>query len=120
MVAGWLVRSSIWRRRRGAERDGRMLPYRAVLFLRQGPDVRLRLRGPVRYERAPAERVDVPRRRVAADARVLQGLQHHQLPGGQHRRANGRLLPQGAEKRSRYEGFEDAHRRLRRYGVAEA
>ena len=35
----------------------------AVLLLRQGPDVRVRLRDSVRHERAPAERVDVPRRR---------------------------------------------------------
>ncbi len=34
---------------------------------------------------AAAERLDVPRRRAAAHARFPQELQHHQLPGGQHR-----------------------------------
>ena len=38
---------------------------------------------------------------MAADARVLQGLQHHQLPGRQHRRADGRLVPQGDQDRRR-------------------
>ena len=55
---------------------------------------------------------------LRADARVLQGLQHHQLPGGQHRRADGRLVPQGDQDRRRPQGPQDAHRRLRRRGAA--
>ena len=99
---------------------GRVLPHRAVLFLRQGPDVRLRLRHSVRHELPPAERVDVPRRRPATDARVPQGLQHHQLPRRQHRRADGRLVPQGDQDGRRPEGPQVPHRRLCRHGAGEA
>ena len=49
-----------------------MAPHRAVLLLRQGPDLRARLRDPVRPERAPDDGVDVRRQRPEADARVLR------------------------------------------------
>ena len=47
--------------------------------------------------------------------RVLQGLQHHQHPGRQHRRADGRLVPQGDQDRRRPEGPQVPHRRLGRH-----
>ena len=46
-------------------------------------------------------------------------VEHRQLPDGQHRRADGRLLPQGDQVAGRHEGPEDAHRRLRRQGARE-
>ncbi len=94
--------------------------HRAVLLLRQGSDVRVRCGDPVRPEYAPAERLDVSRRRPGADARVLQGLQHDQLPGRQHRRADGRLVPQGDQDGRRSEGPEDAHRGYRRAAAGQA
>ena len=89
-------------------------------FFGKDPTFAFALRDPVRHERAPAERLDVSRRRPGADARVLQGLQHHQLPGGQHRRADGRLVPQGDQDGRRLQGPQDAHRRHRRPAAAEA
>ena len=41
---------------------------------------------------ARADCLDVRRQRHGADARVLQAVQHHQLPDGQYRRPNGRLV----------------------------
>ena len=49
-----------------------------------------------------------------ADERVLQEVQRHRLSGRQHRRADGRLVPQGDQDGRRPQGPEDAHRRLRR------
>ena len=106
--------AGVRRRRRRAERDRRGRPHRAVLLLRQGPGVRARLRDPVRPERAPDDGVDVRRQRPEADARVLRQVQHRQLPGRQHRRADGRLVPQGDQVGRRHEGPEVPHRRLRR------
>src|SRR5205085_2978990 len=83
-------------------------------------DVRLRLRDSLRTELSPAERLDVPRRRSGADARVHEGLQRLQHPRRQHRRADGRILPQGIEDRRRHEGPQNADRGLRRRRDAEA
>ena len=93
-----------------------MRAHGALLLLRQGPGVRARLRHPVRPQLAPDDGVDVRGQRPEADARVLRQVQHHQLPGGQHRRADGRLLPQGNQVDGRHEGPEVPHRRLRRQG----
>jgi hypothetical protein len=73
----------------------------------------LGLRDPVRPQLAPDDGLDVRGQRPQADARVLPRLQHHQLPGRQHRRADGRLVPQGDQDAGRHQGSEDAHRRLR-------
>ena len=43
-------------------------------------------------------------------------VQHRQLPDGQHRRADGRLVPQGDQVARRHQGPEVPHRRLRRQG----
>ena len=86
---------------------------RRYYFFGKDPTFALRLRDAVRPEQPPAERLDVSRRRPRADARVLRGLQHHQLPRRQHRRADGRLVPQGDQDGRRPQGPEDAHRRLR-------
>ena len=48
---------------------------------------------------------------------VLQGVRHRQLPGRQHRRADGRLVPQADQVGRRPEGPEDAHRRHGRPGA---
>ena len=51
-----------------------------------------------------------------ADGRVLQEVQHLQPARRQHRRADGRLVPQGDQGGRRPERPEVAHRRLRRPG----
>ena len=51
----------------------------------------------------------------AALQRVPEGLQHRQLPRRQHRRADGRLVPQGDQDGRRPEGPQDPHRRHRRH-----
>ena len=54
-----------------------------------------RLRHPLRPEQPPDDGLDVRGQRPEADARVLRQVQHHQLPRRQHRRPDGRLVPQG-------------------------
>ncbi len=44
-------------------------------------------------------------------------VQHRPVPDGQHRRADGRLVPQGDQVAGRHQGPEDAHRRLCRQGA---
>ena len=44
----------------------------------------------------------------------------HGISGRQHRRADGRLVPQGDQDGRRPQGPQDAHRRLCRQGAAEA
>ena len=72
---------------------------------------------PVRHERAPAERLDDA---TAAACELLREffkdyniVQH---PGRQHRRADGRLVPQGDQDGRRPQGPEVPHRRHRRRG----
>ena len=50
----------------------------------------------------------------------LKTLQHHEHPVRQHRRADGRLVPQGDQVGRRSQGPQDAHRRLRRPGADQA
>ena len=101
-------------------RHGRVRPDGELLLRRQGSDVCVRHRDPVRHECAPAERVDVLRRRHRADARAVQGVQHHPVSRRQYRHADGRLVPQGDQDRRRSQGPQDAHRRDRRPGAGEA
>ena len=54
---------------------------------------------------------------LQADARVLRQVQHHELPDGQHRRPDGRLVPQGNQVRRRPQGPEVPRGRLRRQGA---
>ena len=49
-----------------------------------------------------------------ADGRVLQGLRRRRSHDGRHRRADGRLVPQGDQDRRRPQGPEVPRRRLRR------
>ncbi len=93
-------------RRRRADRHGRVRPHGAVLLRRQGSDVRLRHGHPVRAQPAPVRRVVVLRRRRAALQRVPEVLRHHVDPVRQHRRADGRLVPQGDQDRRRPEGAQ--------------
>ena len=50
----------------------------------------------------------------------LQELQHHEHPVRQHRRADGRLVPQGDQDGRRPQGPQVPHRRLRRPGAGQA
>ena len=88
-------------------------------YVGKDPDLRLRLRRPLRPQRPAAERLDVCRRRARAHARLLQGLQHRPIPGGQHRRPDGRLVPQRDQIGRRSEGPEVPHRRHRRQGAGQ-
>ena len=56
------------------------------------------------------------RRRHRAAQRVLGQVQRPRHHRRQHRRPDGRLVPQGGEDPRRHAGPEDAHRRLRRPG----
>ena len=96
----------------GGERHRRGLPYRALLHVCQGPDVRLRLRRAVRPQRPHAERLVAGGRRRSADERLLRQVQHLRAARRQHHGPDGRLVPQGDQHHRRPEGREDAHRRL--------
>ena len=87
--------------RRGAERHRRDGPHRLLLLHRQGSDLGAVLRGAVRPQCAPAERLVLRRRRPEADRRVRRQVQHLQSADGQHRLPDGRLVPQGDQRRSR-------------------
>ncbi len=102
---------------RGQQRHGRGLPHRLLLLRRQGPDLRAGLRDPVRHELSRPERLALGRRRHGADERVLRQVQRPRHHRRQHRRPDGRLVPQGGEDRRRHAGPQDAHRRLRRPGA---
>ena len=66
------------------------------------------------------ERVGLLRRRPEAARRVLQQLQHRLVPRRQHRRADGRLVPQGDQDARRRQGHQDADRRPRRHDPGDA
>lgn len=102
---------------RRAERLRRNGPHGSLLFLRQGPDVLPGLRGAVRPERTPDERMDVRGQRPQADARVLCQVQHHQPARRQHGRADGWLVPQGNQVGRRPEGPEVPHQPVRGQGA---
>ena len=104
----------------GAERHRGVRPYRRVLLLRQGPDLRVRHEHPVRPQFAAAIRLVHPRRRPRAHARVLQGIQHRQLHRRLHGLPDGRLVPQAGQVRGRSEGLEVPHRRDGRHGARQA
>ena len=70
-----------------------------LLLRRQGPDLRPRLRDPVRPQLPRPERLARGRRRHGADERVLRQVQRPRHHRRQHRRADGRLVPQGGEDR---------------------
>ena len=89
-------------------------------YIGKDPTLRLRHDAAVRHERAPAGSVDELRRRPGAAGRGLQGLQHRRDSLRQHRRADGRLVPQGDQDRRGHEGPEVPHRRHRRHGLRQA
>ena len=66
------------------ERHRRVRPYRALLLLRQGRHVRVRLGAAVRHEQPHAECVDAARRRTGSPERIPQGLQLLRHAGRQH------------------------------------
>ena len=100
--------------RRGAERHGRDGRDRVLLLLRQGPDLRARHRRAVRTEHAPVLGVAEVRQRRAAAERLLQDLQGVRHRHRQHRRPDGRLVPQGDQDGRRSQGLENAHRQRAR------
>ena len=108
-AAGEIV-PGVRRGRRDPAGHGRVRAHRELLLRRQEQDLRVRHDDALRPEPAPAERVDLLRRRPGPGARVLPRLRHHLVPGRQHRRADGRLVAQGSEDRRRPQGREDAHR----------
>ena len=106
--------------RRRAERHRRDVPHRVVLLFRQGSDLRLRHRGAVRAQQPHADRLDVFRRRHGTDERRSTRSSTSTASGRQHRRADGRLVPQGDQGRRRPQRAQDAHRRICRPRAVEA
>ena len=89
-------------------------------YCRQGPDLRASASAvPFGLNCAAAERLAVP---VGGGNELInefyRQVQHPRHARRQHRRADGRLVPQGDQDRRRPEGPQDAHRRLRRPGAA--
>ena len=92
------------------QRHRRVRPHGVVLLRRQGPDVRARhARSPSASTRARTTSwmVRAAARRCCASSTRSTAL-HASLR--QHRRADGRLVPQGDQVRRRPEGPQDAHR----------
>ena len=104
-----------------AERHRRDGSYRRHLLRRQGSDLRVRHRRPVRHQLAPAGSLDEVGRRARAARRVLQGLQRlrHAFAATPARR-----WAAGSARRSGrvddLEGPEVPHRRHRRPGDQQA
>ena len=85
-------------RRRRHRGHRRVLPHRGLLLVRQGPDLGAVLRGAVRPQRAPAERLVLRRRRHEADERVHQEVR----TSSRSRRATpARRWAAGSGRRSR-------------------
>ena len=70
---------------------------------------------PFRHEQPSALRLDDAWQRRQADGRVLQRLQHRELPLRQHGRPDGWLVPQGNQEHEGHSWSENAHRWLRRH-----
>ena len=83
-------------------------------FVGKDLDLRLRCRRAVRAHRAPAECLDAAGRRPASScASSMADYNAVPIPCGQHRRADGRLVPQGDQDARRPQGPQDAHPRHR-------
>ena len=106
--------------RRRPERHGRDGQHGALLLLGQGPGIDLRHVAAVRSEQPADELLAAVRRRQRAAQRPAEELQLHRLRGGQHRRTDGRLVPQGAQVGRRHEGAQVPDRRLRRHDRLQA
>ena len=89
----------------GTVECGHTAPY---YYFGKDPTFAFGTRHSVRPERSASRRVVVHRRRRGALQRVHQGLQHRVDPVRQHRRADGRLVPQGDQDRRRPEGPQDS------------
>ena len=90
-----------------------------VLLLRQGRGLHVRHRAAVRRQHPQMNAWLRFGERPEPAERAVCKVQLHRLRGRQHRRADGRLVPQGDQDRRRPQGPEDAHRRLRRHHPAE-
>ncbi len=103
----------------GDERYRRDGPFRLLLLHRQGHRLRLRHRDPW----GPNSRQMQAWLFHAGGLELLNEFyakfNHRQSAGRQHRRPDGRLVPQGDQVRGRSAGPEDAHRRPRRQRAAE-
>ncbi len=95
-------------------------PHRALLLLRQGPDLRLRHGHSVRAQPAAVRRLVVHGRRRGALQRVHQGFRNRVDPVRQHGRADGRLVPQGDQDHRGPQGSQVPRRRIRGAGTDEA
>ena len=94
------------------KRHRRVRPYRALLLLRQGRHLRVRLGAAVRHEQPDAECLDDPRRRAGSLERISQGLQLLRHARRQHQRPDGWLVPKADREDGRPEGPEVQARRL--------
>ena len=104
----------------GDQRHGRDVPHRLLLLCRQGPELRLRHRDPVRAQQPAAGRLAVRGRRAGPAERVLRQVQHPLACLRQHRLPDGRLVQEGDQDAGGPERAEDADRRLRRPGAGQA
>ena len=104
-------------RRHQHRRDGAHL---LLLLRRQGPDLRDRHRGALRAQRAADERLALRGRRQRPAQRLLRQAQPLRHARRQHRRADGRLVPQRDQRPRRPRWPQDAHRRPRRARRREA
>src|SRR5690606_14597478 len=77
------------------------------------PDLRALLRGAVWSQSPHAECVELSRRRLRTDERLLQEVQHLRHSRRQYRRADGRLVPPRDQYRGGFEGIEIPPWRLR-------
>jgi hypothetical protein len=74
------------------------------------------LRHSVRPEQPPDDGLDFEGNGLKLMREFYRRLQHHQLPDGQHRRPDGRLVPQADQVAGRVQGHQVPRRRLRRQG----
>jgi Mrp family chromosome partitioning ATPase len=102
------------------QRHRRDVPHRVLLLCRQGSDLRDRGVGAVRPQRAPAEFLVVPGRRQRAVQRVLQEGVIYGLPCGNTGTQMGGWFRKEIKTVADLSGPQDAHRRHRRPGAAEA
>jgi hypothetical protein len=100
--------------RRRPERHGRVQPHAGELLYRQGHRLRLRDFLALRPQYPPAERLALPGRWARALPRPDEEVRRAHDSLGQHRRADGRLVPQGDQERRGSPGAEVPHRRPRR------
>ena len=94
-------------RRAAGHRAGR--PEHQLLLHGQEPGPGLRRRSALRHDRAPTGRMAERGGRPRSDPQRLRGLRHHLLPGREHGRTDGRVVPPRGELGGRPARPQDAH-----------